>query len=116
SVFRLASITGNVIGPKDLQLQDVAIRLAGKQLYTTPYDDGSFSFYNLPEGHYVLEVDLKTVPQGYVLDSPNGVEIAASSAEPSAPVQFHIKVRPQSAKPVRDVFSQQIHVSASPNG
>jgi hypothetical protein len=111
SVLRLADLAGKIVAPKDVQFDDVVVRLVGTKLYTTPYADGTFSFYNLREGQYEVEIDTKTLPEGYILASPARVPVAASSTNPASPIGFELKVKPQAAKPVREMLKQEIHVS-----
>jgi hypothetical protein len=91
------------------------VRLVGKKLYTTPYDDGAFSFYNLGEGHYEVEIDTDTIPDGYILASPARVKVDASSTGPATTIGFELKVKPQAVKPVREMLNQEIHVN-TPGG
>jgi hypothetical protein len=115
SVLRLANLAGKIVAPKDVQLEDVVVRLAGTKLYTTPYNDGTFSFYNLPEGQYEVEIDVGTLPEGYMLASPASVPVAASSTNPAPSIGFEFKLKPQVQKPVREMLNQQIHVN-TPTG
>jgi hypothetical protein len=114
-VLRLANLAGKIVAPKDVQLEDVVVRLAGTKLYTTPYNDGTFSFYNLPEGQYEVEIDVGTLPEGYMLASPASVPVAASSTNPAPSIGFEFKLKPQVQKPVREMLNQQIHVN-TPTG
>jgi len=115
SVLRLANLAGKIVAPKDVQVENVVVRLAGTKLYTTPYADGTFSFYNLPEGQYEAEIDAETLPEGYLLASPARVPVAASSTNPAPPIGFELKLKPQVEKPVREMLNQEIHVN-TPRG
>jgi hypothetical protein len=66
NVLRLANLAGMIVAPKDVQIENVVVRLVGTKVYTTPYADGTFSFYNLREGQYEVEIDVETVPEGYL--------------------------------------------------
>ena len=79
SVVRLTYLTGRVVGPAGAPLENAVIRLAGTNRYTTPYQDGSFAFYNLREGEYEVVFDEQTLPEGYLLASPARVRALASS-------------------------------------
>jgi hypothetical protein len=111
NVSRLANLAGKIVAPKDVQFDDVVVRLAGMKLYTTPYGDGTFAFYNLAEGHYEVEIDAGTIPEGYILASPARVTVAASSTGPAQTICFELKIKPQAMKPVREMLNQEIHVN-----
>jgi hypothetical protein len=111
-VTRLANLAGKIVAPKDVQVENVVVRLVGTKLYTTPYPDGTFSFYNLSEGHYEVEIDEGTLPEGYIMASPARVAVTAASTGPEATIGFELKVKPQAVKPVREMLNQEIHVNA----
>jgi hypothetical protein len=110
-VVRLANLSGKVTAPRDVKIEDVVIRLAGTKLYTTPYQDGTFSFYNLREGEYAVEIDVQTLPDGYMLASPGSVTVTASSTKAATPIGFELKIKPKVEKPVRQMLNQEIHVN-----
>lgn len=112
NVVRLANLSGRIVAPKDVQLDNVVVRIAGTKLYTTPYDDGTFSFYNLQEGHYEVEIDAATIPDGYILVSPARVKVDASSTGQASMISFELKIKPPVVKPVREMLNQEIHVNA----
>jgi hypothetical protein len=110
-VVRLANLAGKIAAPKDVQIENVVVRLVGTKSYTTPYEDGTFSFYNVTEGHYEVEIDVATLPEGYILASPPRVSVAASSTGATAPFGFELKIKPAVEKPVREMLKQEIHVN-----
>jgi hypothetical protein len=110
NVVRLANLEGKIVAPKEVQVENVVVRLVGTKLYTTPYPDGAFTFYNLREGQYEVEIDPETIPEGYLLAGPARVAVAASSTTPAPPIGFELKLKPQVAKPVREMLNQEIHV------
>jgi hypothetical protein len=112
SVARLGNLAGHVAAPKDVQIENVVVRLAGTKLYTTPYEDGTFAFYNLAEGHYEVEIDVATLPEGYLLASPARVATVASNTDPAPPIEFELKIKPPVEKRVREMLNQEIHVTA----
>jgi hypothetical protein len=112
NVTRLANLVGKIVAPKDVQVENIVVRIVGSKLYTTPYGDGTFSFYNLNEGHYEVEMDAATIPEGYILASPARVKADASSTGPALAIGFELKVKPQAVKPVREMLNQEIHVNA----
>jgi hypothetical protein len=110
SVFRLTCLTGRVVGPAGTPLENLVIRLAGTNRYTTPYQDGSFAFYNLREGEYEVAFDEQTLPEGCLLASPARVRVLASSTNPAAEIAFELKLKPVEEKPVREILQEQIHM------
>ena len=109
--MRLANLAGKIVAPKDVQIENVVVRLVGTKSYTTPYEDGTFSFYNVTEGHYEVEIDVSTLPEGYILASPARVAVAASSTGATAAFGFELKIKPAVEKPVREMLKQEIHVN-----
>lgn len=112
SVARLGNLAGHVTAPKDVHIENVVVRLAGTKLYTTPYEDGTFAFYNLAEGQYEVEIDVTTLPEGYLLASPARVATVASNTNPAPPIEFELKIKPPVEKRVREMLNQEIHVTA----
>jgi hypothetical protein len=110
NVVRLAMFSGKIVAPAGAQVENVVIRLTGTKLYTTPYQDGSFAFYNLREGDYEVVVDSQTVPDGFLLASPASVRVSPRSFKAPPGVEFVIKPKPEPTKPVREILQQEIHV------
>jgi uncharacterized membrane protein YgcG len=110
SVVRLTYLTGKVVAPAGVLLENVVIRLAGTNRYTTPYQDGSFAFYNLREGQYEVVFDEQTVPDAYMLASPAHVQVLASNAKPPAEITFELKLKPVPEKPVHEILQEQMHM------
>ena len=106
SVYRLTGLTGIVAAPKEADLQDVIIRLKGTSAYTTPYIDGSFSFSNLREGPYEIEVEGKTIPEGYELASAPRIPVDADASAPTPAVRFELRQKSAEVKPVREMKLQ----------
>ena len=116
NVVRLAMFSGMVVAPAGAQVENIVIRLTGTKLYTTPYQDGSFNFYNLREGDYEVVIDPQTVPDGYLLASPASMRVSSRSFTTPPRVQFEIKAKPEAVKPVREMLQQQIHVGGQNGG
>ena len=113
TVVRLTYLTGRIVAPAGTLLENAVIRLAGTNRYTTPYQDGSFAFYNLREGEYEVVFDEQTLPDGYLLASPARVRVLASSANPpAAEIRFELKLKPPQEKPVHEILQEQIHMGA----
>jgi hypothetical protein len=110
NVVRLTSLAGRIVAPAGVPVEDVVIRLAGTNRYTTPYPDGRFFFYNLREGEYDVVIDDQTLPEGYLRASPASVRVLASSAAPAVPIVFELKLKPPEEKPVRDILHEQIRL------
>lgn len=103
SVYRLTYLAGHVKAPKGASIDNVVIRLKDTKLYTTPDDEGNFSFSNLHEGHYEVMIEEKTIPEGYIMASPISVEVDATAAKPADPLAFELKVKPVEEKPVKEL-------------
>jgi uncharacterized membrane protein YgcG len=112
SVARLTYLTGRIVAPAGTPLENAVIRLAGTNRYTTPYQDGSFAFYNLREGEYEVVFNEQTLPEGYLLASPARARVFASSANPPAEIAFELKLKPVQEKPVREILQEQIHMGS----
>jgi hypothetical protein len=110
SVIRLTALFGKILAPPGAPLENIVIRLAGTKRYTTPYADGSFSFYNLREGDYEVTIDTQTLPEGFELASPPSEHASPRSSAAPPHVVFELKVKPQAAKPVREILEQHIQV------
>ena len=111
SVVRLTCLTGRIVGPAGTLLENAVIRLAGTNRYTTPYQDGSFAFYNLREGEYEVVLDEHTLPEGYLLASPARVRVLASSTNPPAGgIEFELMPKPVQEKPVHEILKQEMHM------
>jgi len=106
----LAMFSGKIVAPAGAQVENVVIRLNGTKLYTTPYQDGSFYFYNLREGDYEVLVDPQTLPDGYLLASPGSVRVSPRSFTAPPRVEFELKPKPEAVKPVREILQQEIHI------
>ena len=110
NVVRLAMFSGKIVAPPGAQVENIVIRLTGTNRYTTPYQDGSFYFYNLREGDYDVVVDSQTLPEGYLLTSPASVHVSPRSFTAPPQVEFELKAKPEAVKPVREILQQEIHV------
>jgi uncharacterized membrane protein YgcG len=109
-VVRLTYLTGRVVAPAGTPLENAVIRLPGANRYTTPYQDGSFAFYNLREGQYEVVFDEQTLPEGYLLASPARVQVLASSTKPPTEITFELKIKPVPEKPVHEILQEQMHM------
>jgi hypothetical protein len=109
SVKRLASLAGKVNVPAGLAPDSVIIRLLPTERYTTPDADGSFAFFNLPEGDYQVAVDPQSLPEASFVQSAPVLQASVRLDSPTAPVEFEIATR-ITEKPVRVLFQQDISV------
>lgn len=121
NVVRLAMFSGKILAPSGAQMENILIRLIGTNRYTTPYQDGSFYFYDLHEGDYQVEIDSRTLPDGYTLESSASIQVSPRSFVALPQVKFEIKTKPEAVKPVREILQQEIHVgglggTAEPRG
>jgi hypothetical protein len=115
NVVRLAMFSGKIVAPAEASIENIIIRLNGTNRYTTPYQDGSFFCYNLPEGDYDVAIDPQTLPEGYLLTSPGSSRVSPRSFSAVPPVGFEIGAKPVAVKPVREILKQEIHIGA-PSG
>jgi hypothetical protein len=113
TVTRLTSLTGQIMTPGGVPIENVVIRLANTNRYTTPDSDGNFAFYNLREGNYAVSIDEQTLPDDVLLASPNDLPVLASSVNPPASLVFVLKIKPEAEKPVRRILREQIRVGGS---
>jgi uncharacterized membrane protein YgcG len=110
NVTPLTMFSGRIVAPTGVPVANVLIRVAGTNRYTTPYEDGSFCFYDLREGDYQVSVDTQTVPEGYLLASPATLNVSVRSKTVAPSVVFELKSKPEPVKPVREILQQEIHV------
>jgi hypothetical protein len=110
NVVRLAMFSGKIVAPAGAQVENILIRLTATNRYTTPYQDGSFYFYNLREGDYEVAIDPQTLPDGYLLASPASARVSPRSFTAPPRVEFELKTKPVAVKPVRETLQQEIHV------
>jgi hypothetical protein len=102
-VLPLVAIAGRVVGPERSPLAGVVIRMAPGNRYTTTAEDGSFHFFNVPEGDCVMAIDPKTLPEGGVLTSPGTISAAIRVGTVPPPIEFHFTIQ-STQKPIRKVL------------
>jgi hypothetical protein len=105
-VMKLVFVSGKIEGPAGFDLLTVVIRLSPLNRYTTPDENGNFSFYNLPEQDYELILDTSSLPEFAVLSTPVSAAISLRAATPFAPARFAFEIR-KPEKPVRRTFEKQ---------
>lgn len=111
SVYALSSFTGKVAvrpGSSFETLEGILIRAEPGGQYTTTLKDGSFAFYNLPDGDYQVSLVQETLPPDALLKSEPALPIQVQTGAPPTALQFEIERRPEEPKPVRRVLEQQI--------
>jgi len=106
-VLPLTSISGRVTGPDKAPLEDIIIRLLPGSRYTSTDKNGSFTFYNVSEGDFDLEIEPKTLPEGAELESPASVRTAARIGTPPALVEFIFTIIKEAPKPIRKVLHRE---------
>ena len=106
-VVPLLTVQGSVHGPDKAPLEDIVIRLAPGTRYTTTNKQGVFTFYNLREGDYEMDLDPKTLPEGGSVSSPVPIPVAvrAGATPPPTPEFTFIVNIPQ--KPIRKVLDRK---------
>jgi hypothetical protein len=104
-VVRLVFLQGQVIGPKDVSLENAVIRVLPGERYTTPDSQGAFYFYNLREGNYEVVLDKTTLPEFAVMGQPDRVSVSVQVGRQPEPINFQFEVKlPE--KPVRNVLDK----------
>lgn len=86
-----------------VRLENIVLDLSPAGTYTTCDNDGAFGFFNLTPGEYHVSLDKTTLPENYVLVSPQEVtvDLSGSGAPPTLVFQIEKRVR---ELPVRKVF------------
>jgi hypothetical protein len=105
----LGSFTGKVTavdGSHFESLEGIVIRLDSGGNYTTTEKDGTFAFYNVPEGLYGVSIGQSTLPPDAVLKSDAVVRVDLRSGTPPAIVRFEIGQQAPAEKPVRRVIDK----------
>ena len=110
-VASLTSLSGFITSPAGTLAQDIAIRLLPTRRFTTTREDGSFTFYNVPEGLYEVEIARETLPEETALTSGSHVATSVRLGTAIAPVAFAI-ASTRKEKPTRQVFEQVIVAKA----
>jgi hypothetical protein len=103
-------------GPAFDSLEGIVIRLSPGDRYTTTLQDGSFAFYNLPDGDYEVGIAVDTLPPLARLKSAPNAAVVVRAGSASAVVQFEIERRPIETKPVRKVLEERIESLSFPLG
>jgi hypothetical protein len=107
NVVRLTSLTGKISAPPGMAVDNVVVRLSPSHRYTTPDDDGNFTFYNLREGDYEVAIDEETLPEGSVLRAAARASVAVRLDAEANAALFEIGTR-TIEKPVRMMIDQKI--------
>jgi hypothetical protein len=108
-VGKVAVLPGSVFE----SLEGIVVRMEPGQRYTTTLRDGSFAFYNTPDGDYQLRMDESTLPPEARLQSaPNATVVIRTGGVP-ATVQFEIDRIPVQEKRIRKVLEQRIESAFS---
>ena len=103
-VGKVAVCSGSVFD----SLEGIVIRLDPGDRYTTSLKDGSFAFYNLPDGDYEASIAENTLPPEARLRSPSNAAVTVRTGSIPTAVQFEIERRPVEEKPVRKILEQRI--------
>jgi hypothetical protein len=105
-VLPLVTIQGRVYGPEKAPLEDIVIRLTPGDRYTTTNKQGVFTFYNVREGDFELDLDPKTLPEGGSVSSPVPIPVAVRVGTPPPPLAFTFIVSTLQ-KPIRKVLDRK---------
>jgi hypothetical protein len=106
-VYSLSGFAGSVAarpGSEFESLEGIPIGLEPGGRHTSTAKDGSFAFYNLPDGAYRVRIEERGLPPEARVtgDAAVAVEISSGAAAPA--VRFEIERQLSGAKPVRKVF------------
>jgi hypothetical protein len=105
-VVPLMTIQGRVVGPEKVPLEDIVIRLAPGSRYTTTNKQGVFTFYNVREGDFQLDLDPKTLPEGGSVTSPVPIPVAVRVGGTPPPLEFTFVII-TTQKPIRKVLDRK---------
>jgi hypothetical protein len=116
-LYALSAFVGRVaVQPGSVfeSLEGIVIRMEPGQRYTTTLKDGSFAFYNTPDGDYQLRIDESTLPpEARLKSSPNTVLAIRTGSAPGA-AQLEIDRIPVQKKRIRTVLELRLE-SAFPS-
>jgi len=116
-LFALSAFVGKVAvvsGSGFDDLEGILVRLSPGDRYTTTLKDGSFAFYNLPDGGYEVSIDANTLPTEARLTSPSQAALTVRAGEVPTTVRFEIERRPVVEKPVHKVLEQSMEAVLLP--
>jgi hypothetical protein len=99
-VKALGELHGSVVAPRGLRLESVVLKLLPTGRYTTPDSKGLFSFYNVHEGTYQVELVESTLPPLSGLTSPRTIPVSVEAGNNLDRPRFEIESR-EIQKPVR---------------
>jgi hypothetical protein len=117
-LYALGSFAGAVAAAAGSQfesLEGIVIRLEPGGRYTTTAKDGTFAFYNVPEGVYDVTIG-EALPAGAVLKNGAPVRVALRSGTTGAMVRFEIEQQRPVEKPVRRVIDKMLDQAQSEPG
>lgn len=104
-VTRLASVSGRIVGPPATSLDGIIVKLLPAARYTTPRADGSFAFFNLPEGEYDVVIDRDSLPEFAVLNRTTAHVTAKGGSQPEE-ASFEMSIN-KPEKPIHRSFEKQ---------
>jgi hypothetical protein len=105
SVIPLLSVSGRILAPEGIPLDNVVVKLLPTNRYTTPEPEGRFSFYNVREGEYDLVLEPQSLPEFAVVDRATvHITLTRGTKPEEAIVRLSIE-RPE--KPIRRSFEKE---------
>jgi hypothetical protein len=105
TVIPLLSVSGRILAPEGIPLENVVVKLLPTNRYTTPEPEGRFAFYNVREGEYDLVLDPRSLPEFAVADRATiHITVARGTKPEEAIVRLSIE-RPE--KPIRRSFEKE---------
>lgn len=98
-------ITGLQAEDETNHLNTVVINLRPRNRFTVADTAGGFAFYNLPDGHYTVSVDPKSLPEFYFVAGPQEMELDVRADSPTPAVKFVMEKR-ETQLPTRKVLQK----------
>jgi hypothetical protein len=87
-------------------LAGIVIRLEPGGRYTTTEQDGSFAFYNLPDGGYTASIVKATLPTESQARGSSAATVTMRTGSRTSSVLLEIEPKPVLEKPVRQVLEK----------
>jgi hypothetical protein len=115
-VYSLSGFAGSVAvrpGSEFESLEGIPIRLEPGGQYTSTAKDGSFAFYNLPEGAYIVRIEEKALGPEARVTGDLALPVAVRTGTATPAVRFEIERQRPGDKPVRKVFENVVRARVS---
>jgi hypothetical protein len=104
-VARLTAVSGAVVAPAGVPLDNIVVRLVPSGRYTSTDAEGHFAFHNLREGHYEITLDGKSLAPDVVAIGAAVLPLDVHLDQEPPPLVFRVELHKQE-KPVRRIELQ----------